>query len=320
MGVALGGGWHTLSTSVLAERFTAMAAAGVEVARFDINWHVVEGTEGNFSWTGHDNIVNACLTAGIMPILVIGSCPAWAATGGVGGWYEPADHADYASFCGTAAARYSARGIHHYEVWNEPNITAFWKIGAPSATSYADMLALGAAAIRAEDSAAFIITAGLSPATTVAGGNIEPVEYLTALYAAGAQGDFDGVGWHPYNTPNLPSEYASWSTWSKMDEVATSARDVMVANGDGDLQIWATEYGVATGGTGGTTVTEASQAEHVTDAFAELRADSWLACVCWYNWLGSETGDRVYYMGLVHADGSAKPALAAYTAAAALTS
>ena len=92
----------------------------------------------------------------------------------------------------------------------------------------------------------------------------------------------------------------------------------MVANGDSAKQIWLTEYGAATSGTGGTTVTEDFQAQNVTDAYSVARATPWIGPVFWFTFQdkAASTG-YVGYMGLLRSDGSAKPSWTAYAAAAA---
>jgi hypothetical protein len=87
----------------------------------------------------------------------------------------------YATFAGAAAARYSARGVHAYEIWNEPNNASFWAPRADGAR-YAGLLKAASASIRRADANATIVTGGMSPATD-AGGNVAPVTFLKQLYA-----------------------------------------------------------------------------------------------------------------------------------------
>src|SRR5947207_2526952 len=81
------------------------------------------------------------------------------------------------------------------------------------------------------------------------------------MYANGAAGSFDAVGWHPYNYP-YGLGYANWSAWSQMSETSPSARSLMTANGDGGKQIWATEFGAPTG-SASNEESEAAQAQLV---------------------------------------------------------
>jgi hypothetical protein len=78
------------------------------------------------------------------------------------------------------------------------------------------------------------------------------------MYAAGAAGNFDALSYHPYLYTKLfstPSPYPS----APINQVA-ALHDLMVANGDGNKKIWATEYGQPAG-----IVSEASQAAYIGD-------------------------------------------------------
>ena len=134
--------------------------------------------------------------------------------------------------------RYSARGVHVYEVWNEPDLASFWPSG-PNAAEYVQMLKAAYPAAKAAD-----------PSSTVLGGALsdDNYSYLQAMYAAGARGNFDAVSTHDY--PN-DSPDACWNDSSGRHSryAFCSLEDVhntMVANGDADKQMWLTEFGWST--------------------------------------------------------------------------
>ena len=89
------------------------------------------------------------------------------------------------------------------------------------------------------------------------------------------------------------------------------------AYGDGRRQIWATEFGAPTGTTG-YAVSEAAQAQLVTDAFAALCAAPWAGPAFLYSYRddGTDPADFEHSLGLVRHDWSAKPAYRAYQASA----
>ena len=83
--------------------------------------------------------------------------------------------------------------IRSWQIWNEPNTPNFWA-PAPDPAAYADLLRTAAAAIRAADPAAEVVTAGL-PASDRG----VPLEtFLDGMYDAGAGGSFDTLAVHPY--------------------------------------------------------------------------------------------------------------------------
>jgi hypothetical protein len=92
----------------------------------------------------------------------------------------------------------------------------------------------------------------------------------------------------------------------------------MVANGDGAKQIWETEFGAPTG-TSSSSVTEAAQAQMITDAYAKLKGVSWAGPLFVYSYRdnGTDLTNREDNFGLLHWDWSQKQSYAAYQAAAA---
>ena len=102
--------------------------------------------------------------------------------------YRPARMADYADFFAFVAARYGPRGVHVYEVWNEPNLLHFWPSGV-NAAEYKVMLQSAYGAIKAADPQATVLVGGLSQ---------HDRDFLGRLYAAGGRPYFDAVGDHTY--------------------------------------------------------------------------------------------------------------------------
>jgi hypothetical protein len=311
MGIALGGTWQALTQTVVDSRFDAMQAAGVRAVRFDISWRTARPTEGGaYVWTAFDRLVTAAVSRGMKVLAILDNAPDWAAAA-TGGWYPPDTPSEFAQFCADAAARYSPQGVHWYEIWNEPNIIGFWK-SSPNVVAYANLLKAAYPAIKAVDSQAVVISGGLSPAVDDAT-HIAPNTFLAGLYSNGCKDYMDAVGWHPYSSGNMPSQYATWSGWSQMSETPTNARAIMTANGDSAKRIWGTEIGKATGGTGGSVVTEDVQAASLTEAYALGASYDWLGPIFWYSWVLTESGSYDQFYGFFRSDGSEKPALAAFT-------
>jgi polysaccharide biosynthesis protein PslG len=298
-----------------AAQLTTMRAIGISSLRFDANWDSVQyGGPTSFDWAKLDQAVDSTRAAGMSVDLIIDGCPPWAALAGTAGGLSPvpASAGQYAEFAAAVARRYGPKGVGTFEIWNEPNSAAFWPPKANPAAYTADLKA-AYSAIKEVDPSAFVISGGLAPELSD-GTNISPVDFLTAVYADGAKGSFDAVGYHAYCYPALPDTYESWSGWSQMAQASPSVRSVMDANGDSSKSIWITEFGAPTSGPDG--VGEASQAAGIAQAVADAKGTTWIGALYLYSWqdTGTDLGDDGDWFGLVTAGGAPK---LAYTAVAA---
>jgi hypothetical protein len=201
-------------------------------------------------------------------------------------------------------------GVNAYEIWNEPNIVAFWT-PAPNPSLYTSMLKDAYASIKAVQPDSTVISGGLAPAADDSAGDIAPVEFLQDMYADGAEGSFDGLGYHAYSYPALPNTFESWSGWDELDQTTPSIRSVMAANGDAGKKVWITEIGAPSAGPNGVGTTD--QAAEVTQAVAGAKASPWIAAMFFYTYEDAPIDPD--YFGLLNADGSPKPAWAALAAA-----
>ena len=114
------------------------------------------GSGGTF-----DRVVTEASARGLHVLATPLYTPAWARAAGTDPLYPPSDLARYAAFCSAAVAHFAPLGVHHWEIWNEPN-RGFWK-PAPDPARYTAMLKLAYAAIKAQDPSAFVVSGGLSP-------------------------------------------------------------------------------------------------------------------------------------------------------------
>ena len=123
----------------------------------------------------------------------------------------------------------------------------------------------------------------------------------------------------PWRKTGAPGEAQNWSAWYQMYGPSNSLRNTMVANGDGDKKIWATEFGFPTNGPSGSYVSEATQAQMITQAYQLFGSYSWAGPL--FVWssrdAGTSTSTKYNFYGLLRYDFSQKPALTAYQAAAA---
>ena len=294
-----------------------LKSIGIDSVRIGADWEWISyAGPGTYDWSQLDQEVASVRAAGMSIDMVISGTASWAAVSGESGTdvAQPADPAQFGQFAAAVAQRYAPQGVQDYEIWNEPNNTAFFQ-PAPNPAVYVQMLQASYTDIKAVDPSAFVITGGLAPETTDGAGDINEVTFLQDMYADGAAGYFDAVGDHPYSYPALPDTYEAWSGWSAMDATPTSLESVMAANGDASKPIWITEVGAPTGGPD--SVGTAGQAEDLTQAIDDAKASNWIGALYIYTYEDSG-GDRTTdedWFGLLNADGSSKPAWSAVAAA-----
>jgi hypothetical protein len=294
-------------------------SSGAGWLRIDINWDLIQRKgPGTYDWAPFDRVIQNARGRGLNVLGTITNTPSWARPSPGDHWATPPKNmADYRNFAQVAAARYAAMGVHAFEIWNEPNITPFFK-PAPNPAKYVELLKAGYQGVRAGDPSATVISGGLSPAATE-GGNIDPRTFVQAMYGYGAKGYFDALGHHPYCFPAAPGDAQNWSAWYQMYGPSNSLRATMTANGDGAKRIWATEWGVPTNGPSGTYVTEAVQAQQLTKAYALFKTYSWAGPLFTYvaRDKGTDPSSRYNFYGLSRFNFTLKPAYAAYQTAAA---
>ncbi len=316
-----------------------VASGGGKTVRDDFAWSSIEpSVKGSFNWSGPDNIVRLTANAGLDINAMAGYAPTWAT--GCSGTDKcgPRNPADYADFVRQIALRYGRNGtfwtanpgipkrpLAAIEVWNEPNIE-FWINTNPA--SYTLMLKAGYSAIKSVDPTIVVVSAGLAPTggyndvdcnnVADSGYNgstkMNPLNFLQAMYANGAAGFFDALGWHPYNFPGNGTAtgmlaYHPCSAWSQMNSTPISVRSLMSANGDSAKKVWATELGAPTGGTPGA-VSESAQADLAAQGMSLWKSYSWAGNYYWYDLRNdcTNSADRECFFGAVRYDNSLKPA------------
>lgn len=304
------------TAAVQASQLAAMKAIGITSVRFDADWDWVQPKgPGTFNWTQLDQAVSSARAAGMSVDLIIDGCPPWAALAGTTGdpSPQPDSSAQYATWAAEVAARYARKGVRMFEIWNEQNNAIFWQ-PKPNPAAYTADLVAAYRAIKTVDPSAFVISGGLAPERTN-GTNYSAIDFLEAMYADGAKGSFDALGYHPYCYPALPDTYESWSAWSQLDQTSPSIRSVMTSNGDGGKLIWITEFGAPSSGPGG--VGTAAEATALTQAIADAKTTAWIGALYVYSWQdeGTDPSNNEDWFGLLRAGGTPKPAYTAVAAA-----
>ncbi len=142
---------------------TEGAAAGVGWARFDMNWNQFEPTDGGYDWTVAGRFIDAASDQGLNVYVTVAYTPSWAGEAGCDDndadeqrWCRNSVPAaqDYATFVTAAVNRYGDR-VEHWGIWNEPNLSHFFR---GSVEDYLDQVLIpGADAVHAACSDCLVV-------------------------------------------------------------------------------------------------------------------------------------------------------------------
>ena len=322
-GIAAGGSLGTLNDDQLDKRMAGIAAMGAKWVRFDFNWSLIQpNTAASYDWRLYDRLILAAQKHKLFILGILDYTPEWARASACkdSDKCHPADPQQFAQFARVVANRYKNRGLHYWEIWNEPNNPQFWQPAA-SPAEYTRLLQAASSALKAEDKDAYIITAGLSPQETDDTA-YAPIDFLSGVYEAGGKNSFDAVAHHPYTFPISPKS-TPFHAWNQMVDTKKGLRGLMLNNGDGNKKIWITEYGAPTGGPGPISTVESPkleqhpfvvdenlQAKLLTDAADLYKSYDWVGPFMYYSYedVGTTHDTNENFFGLLRADGSQKPA------------
>lgn len=294
---------------------------GAQVVRVLVRWASVERAPGTPDWSAVDDEVRALEAAGVKALPVITSAPPWA--------HDPADacpdvlcppapehEADLAAFAAALAGRYGADVLHGIEVLNEPNSTVDWHAkGGPDPERYARILKTTAAAIRRAAPDVPVVFGGLAPTKDIpTSGRLSTGTFLRRAYAAGARGSFDAIGVHVYAHPD---EAADPPALERLDGSLDEAREARRAAQDGEVPLWITETGYATGMPARNglpevpgEVTPAEQGPALLAAYDHLAEMSDVELVLLWRLRDDAAAPREKGFGVLNGDWSPKPAAA----------
>jgi hypothetical protein len=242
----------------LNQAFNAMQGSGITSIRVMLPWAGIEPTNDVWQWTAADRVINTAYARGFEVLAVLNSPPGWAVAPGtapISG--RPASPQEFAEFAGAVATRYQGK-IAAYQIHNEVNSVTFWG-PQPSAAQYAELLKAVYPVLKAADPNAVVVAAGLAPLLDFGSWTVNPVRFVEQMYGAGAGGYFDALAYHPYTYGSMFSQTSPTYMDSPVNQM-NRIYQVMVANGDGNKKIWASEYGQPSNKAG-----DASQAEYLAD-------------------------------------------------------
>ena len=261
--------------------------ANIGSVRDEVYWSEIEKEKGSFRFPpAYDNYLKAAQSRGVEVLLILDfSNPLYTGSDK----RAPATEAElqaFSRYCREVVARSSPLGVRHYEVWNEPNSSTFWR-PQPNPEDYARLLETGYRACKAADPKAIVLgcsTAGVD------------LDFIGRVVRAGGVRFMDGVSFHPYCQP-LPPERRLLMDISKVRRLAP------------DKPLWITEFGYPThAGTAG--VDEQTQANYLVRAFLLARSSPAVERLFWYDLQndGEEPDEAEFNFGIIRMDKTPKPA------------
>jgi hypothetical protein len=309
-------------------QFKDQVKSGIGVVRQTFAWSSIETAPGRYRLARYDRYVGDAARSGLTVLPILFDPPAFRerprAPGASGTTTAPPrDMAAMARWATVLVRRYGSNGslwrqhpelpkrpIRDWQVWNEPNLPAYWN-ARPNAAQYVEMLTVVGEAIRRADSSSRIVSAGLPESRL----GISFSTFLRQMYAAGAQDRFDVLAINAYS-----------KTAGGLETAIAGARRITAAAEDGDVPIALTEFGWATppGPRGSFTVSERRQGNLIAQAISKLareRSRLGIEWVIYYQWRDAPVyaGGRDFWglhTGLLRKAGTAKPALRSFARAA----
>ena len=313
--------------------------------RFDASWAQIQaGGKTSYDWAYVDAVVAAANRHNLKVLLIPYETPAWARPAGAptdwsGNKYAPQNLTDYTDFLKELAKRYVPQGVLDYQIWNEPNMSMFWKDTVanprPNAQHYGELLKAAYQAIKTDHPEANVIMSGIAAIRNTGNqfgsDNINASDYMQQIYDGGYNKYFDAAAFHPYNQPFLPSDQfrqsdnfdiRTYNAWWRMlhsyadDNNVTHKgfREIMTAGGDSSKKLWVTEYGAYTDGDA-YKVTEQTQAAMMADAVKQHDTNDFFGPLFFHrfkdNLAYGTPGTAEDFYGLYHSDGTPKLAVAA---------
>lgn len=228
----------------LESQLVRIETAGITWVRQIFSWDTIEIEPGDYQWERWDVVVQAVDEhPGLRLVAVLMNTPSWARTHDAAGspTAPPADPADFATFARAVAVRYGY-AVDHYQIWDEPNLTAAWGNLEPRAADYAALVQETYTAIHSADENAAVLLAALAPTTETGPQNISDLLYLQDLYALGLQPYFDAAAAKPYGFDSPPHDRTVAPDTLNFSRII-ALREIMVQHGDGHKPLWASSWG-----------------------------------------------------------------------------
>lgn len=181
--------------------FETMRSLGVKQLRFAFGWDGIETAPGQYDWGFWDDFVRLAKDYGVTLIPYVCYSPEWSNQAGKDFWRTPPDDLErFGNFMQVIVNRYKG-SIHTWELWNEPDLEAYW-LGTPD--QFASMIKHAARQVRVADPEAVIVLGGMSRGR---GAFFDPLIQKHGLDKYVDVVNLHGYNetWHPATTEDYPS-------------------------------------------------------------------------------------------------------------------
>lgn len=202
--------------------------SGVRWVRAEIHWSVVQPDPGGaLDFSAYDSMIAAYRERGVQVQAILTYIPPAYGQD----WDEI--EAGFERFATEAVRRYASQGVHHWEIFNEPNLTGYGWLSEGEAVrenlpNYVRLLAIGNRVVRDEDPDGFVLIGGIA-SEQHRGLALE--ETMDVVYGYDAGDCFDIMAFHPYGYQN------------RFADARNRVQETLDAHGDGDKPVWFNEYG-----------------------------------------------------------------------------
>ncbi|MCY3979275.1 MAG: hypothetical protein OXG23_14350 [Chloroflexi bacterium] len=193
------------------------------------------------TWLKYDQIVELTEAHGLRLMARLSNPPAWSrADPAAGDRAPPDDFQDFVNYAVAVAERYRGR-IHHYQIWNEPNIYPEWGNAPIDPAGYTDLLCRAYRALKEVDPNIVVISGAIAPTIAMdIERDLSDLVFLQLLYDHGGGDCFDALSAQGYGLRSGPSDRRLRATSVNVAR-HTYYRDIMVRNGDAHKPIWLSE-------------------------------------------------------------------------------
>jgi hypothetical protein len=309
VGTQFHGLWAEMSDADRERNLDMIAESGAGWVRIDISWSMIQPTGRGVYHTQWgvpfvEKILNMAHERNLKVLGTFWLTPEWA-SGSTNKRVLPKDPADYAAALKWASNRWQKQ-VQAWEVWNEPNLSAY--LSPPDPVGYTKLLKAAYPAMKAGNPDAQLLAMSTMYVDT---------DWIGQAYAAGAKGNFDVVSVHPYQGyASAPPADPAEGRIQRMTHTAELI-SLMQAQGDGHKKIWFTEFGWSAHENTASTdvwmlgVSEATQAQYLKWSLSMIQG-RWpqVTHAFWYNSRDTATGKvHADNRGLIRRDFTARPAL-----------
>jgi len=263
-------------TSADGKQLEALSGSGVRFIRMDFGWGGTERSQGEYDFGAYDRLVGDMSKLGIRCLLILDYSNRLY-DGGLSPHTEEGRGA-FARWAAAGAAHFKGKGIL-WEIWNEPNISQFWK-PRPNADDYSKLALVTIEAIRKADPEAFI----MAPASSAF-----PWEFFEAMGRAGVFGKLGALSVHPYRQQNPETAEADYCRLRLLLEQYAPGRKLAIVSGE-----WG--YSTAWGG-----MNDEKQANYLV---RQRLMNLWMGVPLsiWYDWHddGPDPKEPEHHFGTVY--------------------